>query len=186
VRAGWSTVVHLPSSCSDHRLSRYPDIPTSYDLHTYNWTSGNGYRTAGTNTTFHPTDEMCGISCILALDGRGGHASHSQHTNGDHQPPHSSKSTIISKDHLEMNGDSHDPIRSKIVQELDQSLDKIKHRGPDSRGYWLSADNRVGTLVNTLSSSISHTATDKPPSTRARTPKHQRPLPRRRAALPLS
>jgi asparagine synthetase B (glutamine-hydrolysing) len=37
--------------------------------------------------------------------------------------------------------------RKKLLRDLDQSLDKIKHRGPDSRGHWLSADNRVGTLV---------------------------------------
>ena len=29
-------------------------------------------------------------------------------------------------------------------QTLDSSLDSIKHRGPDARGQWISADSRVG------------------------------------------
>ncbi|KAL9611160.1 MAG: hypothetical protein Q9167_004182 [Letrouitia subvulpina] len=59
---------------------------------------------------------MCGISAILCLEG------HS-----------SAKRTNDVSDH----------IRSKISRELDQSLDMIAHRGPDSRGIWISEDNRV-------------------------------------------
>lgn len=29
-------------------------------------------------------------------------------------------------------------------QTLDNSLDSIKHRGPDARGQWISNDGRVG------------------------------------------
>ncbi|OJD36739.1 asparagine synthase [Diplodia corticola] len=33
--------------------------------------------------------------------------------------------------------------RDKLSRELDASLEAIKHRGPDSRGQWISPDNRV-------------------------------------------
>ncbi|KKY19459.1 putative asparagine synthase [Diplodia seriata] len=33
--------------------------------------------------------------------------------------------------------------RDKLSQELDASLEAIRHRGPDSRGQWISPDNRV-------------------------------------------
>lgn len=36
--------------------------------------------------------------------------------------------------------------RTQLSQELSASLEAIKHRGPDSRGQWISDDNRVGTL----------------------------------------
>jgi asparagine synthase (glutamine-hydrolysing) len=71
---------------------------------------------------------MCGISCVFGLKAHSPEA-HQHQTNG-----HS-------------NGDTHVQERKKLLRDLDQSLDKIKHRGPDSRGHWLSADNRVGTLV---------------------------------------
>ena len=63
---------------------------------------------------------MCGISVTVTL---GGH--------------------LRSK---EMNGvDGH--LRSKISKELDESLETIAHRGPDSRGKWFSEDNRDGKLA---------------------------------------
>ncbi|KAL1636238.1 hypothetical protein SLS56_001217 [Neofusicoccum ribis] len=39
--------------------------------------------------------------------------------------------------------DPSDIDRSKLSQELDASLEAIKHRGPDSRGQWISPDNRI-------------------------------------------
>lgn len=60
---------------------------------------------------------MCGISVIVALEG---------HLRG--------------KDVNGANGD----IRPKISKELDQSLERIAHRGPESQGIWISEDNRVG------------------------------------------
>jgi asparagine synthase (glutamine-hydrolysing) len=71
---------------------------------------------------------MCGISCVFGLKAHSPEP-HQHQTNGY------------------ANGDAHMQERKKLLRDLDQSLDKIKHRGPDSRGYWLSADNRVGTLV---------------------------------------
>ncbi|OQO14973.1 hypothetical protein B0A48_00355 [Cryoendolithus antarcticus] len=67
---------------------------------------------------------MCGISCILALRG---------HDTTYHQ----------ANGHIHTNGDTHALERKKIVTELNESLDKIQHRGPDARGHWLSDDNRV-------------------------------------------
>ncbi|KAK6430307.1 hypothetical protein LTR95_013543, partial [Oleoguttula sp. CCFEE 5521] len=66
---------------------------------------------------------MCGISCILALRG---------HDTTYHQ----------ANGHIHTNGDTHTLERKKIVTELNESLDKIQHRGPDARGHWLSDDNR--------------------------------------------
>ena len=31
-----------------------------------------------------------------------------------------------------------------LTNEIDDSLDIVKHRGPDARGQWISADGRVG------------------------------------------
>ena len=72
---------------------------------------------------------MCGISCVFGLKAHSPEP-HQQHQSNGHS-----------------NGDTHVQERKKLLRDLDQSLDKIKHRGPDSRGHWLSADNRVGTLV---------------------------------------
>lgn len=77
---------------------------------------------------------MCGISCVFHL--------------GDHSP----KATDIQQD-ASANVNSQNREREKLLHDLDQSLDKIKHRGPDARGHWLSADNRVGTLVSPLCAS---------------------------------
>ena len=71
---------------------------------------------------------MCGISCVFGLAANS-LESHQYQSNGY------------------SNGDTHLQERKKLLRDLGQSLDKIKHRGPDSRGHWLSADNRVGTLV---------------------------------------
>lgn len=71
---------------------------------------------------------MCGISCVFRL--------------GDHSPKATNSQPGDST-----NASHQDSQREKVLHDLDQSLDKIRHRGPDARGHWLSADNRVGTLV---------------------------------------
>jgi asparagine synthase (glutamine-hydrolysing) len=44
---------------------------------------------------------------------------------------------------LALNG--HKPRDASILEKtLESSLDVIKHRGPDSRGHWISEDCRVG------------------------------------------
>lgn len=35
--------------------------------------------------------------------------------------------------------------RTRLHEQMQASLDKIEHRGPDGRGVWISADARVGT-----------------------------------------
>lgn len=48
--------------------------------------------------------------------------------------------------------------RADIAQELDDSLEVIEHRGPDSRGQWISPDGHVGkqiSLFNLLSLRVS-------------------------------
>lgn len=39
---------------------------------------------------------------------------------------------------------THEQDRQKIQERLCESLEHIRHRGPDSRGVWLSTDGRVG------------------------------------------
>jgi asparagine synthase (glutamine-hydrolysing) len=42
----------------------------------------------------------------------------------------------------------HGPLakeRGELSKTLEQSLDTIKHRGPDAEGHWISEDCRVGT-----------------------------------------
>lgn len=59
---------------------------------------------------------MCGISCVISLDRVRTHSVDCQ-------------------------------VDSEVLaKQLDDSLELIKHRGPDSRGQWISSDNKVGTL----------------------------------------
>jgi len=73
---------------------------------------------------------MCGIVCVVALQG----ASHEPQprTNG-HIP------NGVNDLHLK-----HDDYSLRLAREIDSSLDLIDHRGPDSRGQWISDDKRVG------------------------------------------
>lgn len=61
---------------------------------------------------------MCGISAVVALDG--------------------------------INAVSLDKsiYLQKLTRTLDESLDSIKHRGPDARGQWISENNRIGDSFN--------------------------------------
>lgn len=78
---------------------------------------------------------MCGISVIVALQGH--HHHHDQHIASD------TVTNGINGVHTNGNGPE-DGARAKIAKELDQSLDQIAHRGPDSRGQWISEDKRIG------------------------------------------
>lgn len=73
---------------------------------------------------------MCGISCILALQ----HSHHKLPNIANLNKPIPGVQTNGDTDH------------TKLALELDASLDQIKHRGPDSRGQWISNDKRVGPL----------------------------------------
>lgn len=73
---------------------------------------------------------MCGITCVVALEG----ASHDLHPKTNGSTPNG------------VNGidPKHDEYGLKLAKEIDSSLDMIDHRGPDSRGQWISDDKRVG------------------------------------------
>jgi hypothetical protein len=93
---------------------------------------------------------MCGISCIIALR---------EHTKKWTRPSTFQTNLFpendpkpISRSHQEWFRDWPESAkcsteRKEICSTLDASLDKIKHRGPDSRGRWISEDNRVGMLA---------------------------------------
>lgn len=82
--------------------------------------------------------EMCGISCVLALQNS------RQHLHETGSLPNGAKDAAV-------NGGAD---RATVSKELDESLEMIKHRGPDSKGQWISSDGRVGPLTLTYSRSI--------------------------------
>ena len=73
---------------------------------------------------------MCGISVVVALQQR---KSHSRDSEGESHFPYvkNTKSQM-------------DDVGLQMSEELDKSLDILAHRGPDSRGQWISEDNQVG------------------------------------------
>ncbi|KAL4805873.1 hypothetical protein BDV18DRAFT_14181 [Aspergillus unguis] len=60
---------------------------------------------------------MCGLTAILSLHGEAG---------------------------CQCNNDVHNESPKDLSQQMDESLELIKHRGPDARKQWFSTDNRVG------------------------------------------
>lgn len=84
---------------------------------------------------------MCGISCIVSL-----HRQDYQNGNpATAHPPH------------DPHGSGNAGV-SNLAKELDDSLDQIVHRGPDSRGQWISRDKRVGSATSRPSySEVKHT-----------------------------
>lgn len=46
---------------------------------------------------------------------------------------------------IALHGTSLDDGTRSIAAMLDESLDRISHRGPDSRGVWINDDKSVGT-----------------------------------------
>ncbi|KAI9656131.1 MAG: hypothetical protein M1831_004702 [Alyxoria varia] len=73
---------------------------------------------------------MCGISVIVALEGQ----THEFQRNRKSKPaPDGVEGVSLAKDDEADN----------IAKELDESLDYLIHRGPDSRGQWISPDKRV-------------------------------------------
>lgn len=37
-------------------------------------------------------------------------------------------------------------LRATTIDSIDHSLERIKHRGPDSQGKWISPSSRIGPL----------------------------------------
>lgn len=46
---------------------------------------------------------------------------------------------------IALHGTTLDDGTRSIAAQLNESLDKISHRGPDSRGIWVNDDQSVGT-----------------------------------------
>lgn len=67
--------------------------------------------------------EMCGISCVVALDRCGDSIASSPKAPGN------------------------ETELQNLEQQLEASLEIIKHRGPDSRGHYISADRKVGKFL---------------------------------------
>lgn len=88
---------------------------------------------------------MCGISCILSLQ----HAQHNlQPTTNGQTNGHTNGYTNGHVNGYKTSKSSGDHVRDELTKEMHDSLDLINHRGPDSRGQWISPDNRVGPLMN--------------------------------------
>lgn len=76
---------------------------------------------------------MCGISVIVALQGQ------------THQMKHAANGPLPEGVDIKYGTDpSYDTYAAKLAKEMDESLKIIDHRGPDSRGQWISEDKRVG------------------------------------------
>lgn len=70
---------------------------------------------------------MCGISCIVLLPdpATGQDASHSEEDHGERT-------------------EETDSAKHRLHDEMQKSLEIIKHRGPDASGVWISEDERIG------------------------------------------
>lgn len=74
---------------------------------------------------------MCGISVIVALHGQNQHL----------KPVSPQENDYTQSPHEHVNAKE---AESRLAKELNDSLELIKHRGPDDRGQWISPDRRVG------------------------------------------
>lgn len=93
---------------------------------------------------------MCGISVIVSLDkGRSGGQASQRYAQ-------SFKNTVHDSSRNTNNQRNENHI--VLSKELEASLDRISHRGPDARGVWVSQDGRVGTLYPDGSASNGHFA----------------------------
>lgn len=80
---------------------------------------------------------MCGISCILQVKPA---AKLNEQSNG--------MPVVNGVDHELPDGPHPNGTKSELATQLNASLDCIEHRGPDSRGQWVSEDERVGKLTS--------------------------------------
>ena len=69
---------------------------------------------------------MCGISCTIALKG---------------------KAPKLNKHGVRNLAEAYERERTILSKQMEESLETIKHRGPDDRGYWFSDYNRVGGFI---------------------------------------
>ncbi|KAL9055061.1 MAG: hypothetical protein Q9206_003291 [Seirophora lacunosa] len=74
---------------------------------------------------------MCGITAVVQLVGPSGEF----HANGDLESKRKLADGVSYQ---------HDPHSISVEEQLDRSLAAIDHRGPDSRGVWVSDDGNIG------------------------------------------
>ncbi|KAL8795808.1 MAG: hypothetical protein Q9195_001688 [Heterodermia aff. obscurata] len=78
---------------------------------------------------------MCGITAVLTLTDR-----HSETKSTSHLPPYVNGG----KEEPEVNGSqSPNDVAESLQDQMNNSLDIIKHRGPDSHCSWISDDNKI-------------------------------------------
>lgn len=73
---------------------------------------------------------MCGISTLVVLSHPNAEQNGDFFNNSHHGGPEPT---------------SH-PAKQRLQDEMHESLDIIKHRGPDASGVWVSDDERIGTM----------------------------------------
>lgn len=92
---------------------------------------------------------MCGITAILALTNR-----HSDIKSASHRPLDLYTGP---KEESELHGsESSNDVAGSLQNQINNSLDTIKHRGPDSHGSWISDDHRVGMSICCLQDIVSN------------------------------
>ena len=78
---------------------------------------------------------MCGITAVLTLANR-----HSEIRTASHGPLDTER-----KEESEVHrSQSSNYVAGSLEDQINNSLEIIKHRGPDSHGDWISDDGRVG------------------------------------------
>jgi asparagine synthase (glutamine-hydrolysing) len=82
---------------------------------------------------------MCGLTACVVLQQQ----LHGNLTDGN---PTNGYSKV--NGNVEVNGHTKNKA-SSLETEINDSLEIIKHRGPDARGVWISPDRRVGMDLNT-------------------------------------
>ena len=90
--------------------------------------------------------KMCGISAIVTL---AAHANNHQNgtSNGVNGVIGASNGVNGTNGHLSrVNGHHSEDAKSKdaLEEEMLESLERIRHRGPDSNGVWVSEDRNIG------------------------------------------
>lgn len=98
---------------------------------------------------------MCGLTACLVLQQQlHGSLPTGTHTNGYagpngnvHVNGFKNGETIHGKQDARVNGNGNCYVgtpEKSLETEMDESLEIIKHRGPDARGVWISPNGRVG------------------------------------------
>ena len=89
---------------------------------------------------------MCGITAVLNLASR-----HSEIGSANHRPLDTGR-----KEESEVHGSqSSNDVVGSLQHQINNSLDIIKHRGPDSHGSWISDDGKTGMSVYCLQNVVS-------------------------------